>query len=292
MKKITIFLFACSVIATSCEDNEISPTIDNFKLLKILNYSNSSASQPYGTVEFSYDTRGNLIKESVIDYPNTLTAYRVYEYSDKQRIKKKIYDGQVGNLSLGSYTNYYYTENKLTREELFLSNGSLKHETFYEFDEDRLVNTYKVDDELGVHHQYKYLFDEMNQLILEEVFMYNQEISASTKYFYDNLNRQIKREFYNHEGVLTSYILQVYEGASEFPNEENIFDSNDSLTQTRQLNYDNWRNLTEIDIIGQGTTCKLFKRQYDGQLLTEEIRYLASFGCSEWTVTRYEYGTK
>ena len=292
MKKTTILLFVCILTVTSCEENEISPSTDNFKLTKILNYSSSTAAHPYGTVEFSYDNKGNLIKESMMDYPNTLTTYKVYEYSGNQMTKKKIYDGQVGNLSLGTYINYFYTGNKLTREELFLSNGTLKYTTFYEFEGDKLVNTYKVDDNLGVHHQYKYTFDNLNRLTLEEVFMYNQELEEFTKHLYDDLNRQIKSEFYNHVGTLTTYVERVYSGTTKLPIEEKYYDSNGTLTQTRQLTYDNWGNLTEINVIGQGITCRLFKRTYNGQLLTEEIKYHPYFGCSEWTVTRYEYKEK
>lgn len=292
MKKVTILLFACTLTGTSCEENEISRTTDNFKLAKIFNYSSSTAAEPYGTVEFSYDKKGNLIKESMMDYPNTLTIYKVYEYSGNQMTKKKIFDGQVGNLTLGTYINYHYTGDKLTREELFLSNGILKYTTFYEFEGDRLVNTFKVDDNLGVHHQYKYTFDNLNRLTLEEVFMYNQELSGFTKHLYDNLNRPIRSEFFNHEGIFTSYVEKVYNGTSELLIEERYLDSSGTLTQTRQLTYDDWGNLIEINIIRPGITCRLFKRKYSGQLLTEEIKYHPYFGCSEWTVSRYEYKEK
>lgn len=295
MKKITTFLFVCILAVMSCEENEISPispTTDNFKLTRILNYASSTAAHPYGTVEFSYDMNGNLIKESTINYPNTLTTYKVYEYSGNKMTKMKIYDGQVGNLTLGTYTNYFYTGNKLTREELFLSDGTPRYTTFYEFEGDRLVHTYKVDDNLGIHHQYKYTFDILNRLTREEVLMYNQELEEVIKHGYDNLNRQIKSEFYNHVGELTSYVKRKYHTTSKLPMEEKYYDSNGTLTQTRQFTYDNEGNLTEINVIGQGTSCRLFKRTYKGQLLTEEIRYHPSFGCSEWTVTRYEYEAK
>lgn len=292
MRRVTILLLVGIITVLSCEENDISPTIANSRLKRILNYSSSSSSQPYGTVEFLYDNKGNLIKESILDYPNTLTTYKVYEYSDSKLTKKKIYDGQVGSLSLGTYINYYYTNDKLTKEELFLSNGTLKYTTYFEFKGDRLTNTYKVDDNLGKHHQWKYSFDNQNRLILEEVFMYNQELSESKKYFYDNSNRQIRSEFYNNIGTLTSYVEKTYIGTSKLPNEELYYDKSGTLTQKRRLVYDNWGNLSEINVDGQGTTCRLFKRTYKRELLTEEITYLPSFGCTEWTVTRYEYERK
>lgn len=154
---------------------------------------------------------------------------------------------------------------------------------------DKLVDTYKVDDTLGVHHHYKYTFDNLRRLSLEEGFMYNLELSEFIKYFYDNSDRLVKSEFYNHEKTLTSYIDKIYIGTSKLPDEELHYDLNKTLTQTRQLTYDNWENLTEVNVIGQGINCRLFKKIYSRQLLTEEIRYNPYFGCTEWTVTRYEY---
>lgn len=276
----------------SCTENDISPTIDNFQLSRILNYSSSTSSQSYNTVEFNYDSNGNLTKESMLDYPNTLTTYKVYKYSGSKLAKKFIYSGQVGNLTLGTFINYYYTNDKVTKEELFIADGTLKYSTYFEFTEDRLINTYKIDDNLGIHHQYKYTFDNLNRLILEEVFMYNQELSESTKYFYDNSNRLLKNEYYNHTGTMISYMEKVYVGANNLPNEELYYDQSGALTQKRQLTYDRWKNLTEINIDYLGTTCRLFKRTYNGELLTEEIKYLLPFGCTEWAVTRYEYSKK
>ena len=291
MKRVSILLIVAILTITSCEVNDISPTIDNLRLTRILNYSSTTSSNPYGTVEFEYDNQGNLIKESMFDHPNTLTTYKVYEYDGKRMIKKRVYDGQVGNLTLGTYISYSYTNNKLTKQELFLSNGTLKYTTYYEFDGDRLINTYKVDDNLGIHHQSKYTFDNLNRLILEEIFMYNQELSEYTKYYYDNSNRIVKSEFYNGNGTITSYVEKIYDGSSKLPNEELYFDRNGTQTQKRQLLYDSWGNLTEIIVNSQGTTCRLFRRKYKGELLTEEIKYHPNFGCTEWTVTRYEYQT-
>ena len=289
MRQLTILLLTGLLVVFGCEEKDISPTTENFRLTKILNYSKSSSSQPNGAVEFSYDKKGNLTKESTINYPNTITTYKLYEYSGNQVTKKKIYDGQVGNLTLGTYINYYYSGDKVTKEELLLSDGTLKYTTFYEFDGDKLINTYKVDDNLGRHHQYKYSFDNFNRVILEEVFMYNQELSEFTKYFYDNSSRLIRSELYDHNGTLTSHEEKVYIGTSKLADEELYFDQSGTLIQKRRLTYDGWGNVTEINVDYLGTTCSIFKRKYNGKLLIEEITFLTSFGCAEWTVTRYEY---
>ena len=292
MRQVTNLLLTGILVAFGCEERNISPTIENFRLTKILNFSKSTSSQPNGAVEFSYDNNGYLIKESTINYPNTITTYKLYEYSGNQVTKKKIFDGQVGNLTLGTYIKYYYSGDKVTKEELFLSDGTLKYTTFYEFDGDKLINTYKVDDNLGKHHQYKYTFDNFNRLTLEEVFMYNQELSEFTKYFYDNSNRLVRTELYDHNRTLTSHQERIYSGTSKLANEELFFDPSGTLTQKRQLTYDNWENLTQINADYLGTTCSLFRRKYEGKLLIEEITFLPSFGCAEWTVTRYEYEKK
>jgi hypothetical protein len=273
----------------SCNDNDVLPTTDNYRLIKILNYPSLASSEPNGKIEFSYDSKGNLIRESTFDHRIILTTYIEYEYSGNEMTTKKIYDGQVGNLHLGTYISYNYIGGKLSKEELFSADGTLKYTTVFEFENEKLINTYKVDDHLGIHHQYKYTFDDQNRLILEEVFMYDQELSGFTKYFYDAGNRLAKTEVYNPNGELIHYVENSYTGTSERANEEFYFNQDGTLTQTRQLVYDSRGNLTEINVVGQGSSCRLFKRAYNGELLTEEIKYASSFGCEVLTVTRYGY---
>ncbi|MBA4055411.1 MAG: hypothetical protein C0490_11915 [Marivirga sp.] len=69
-----------------------------------------------------------------------------------------------------------------------------------------------IDDDLGIHHLFKYTFDPLNRLVLEESFMYNQELSSFTKYSYDDFNRFVKSEFYDHTKTMTSSTKKIYIG--------------------------------------------------------------------------------
>ena len=247
---------------------------ENFRLIKVLNYSSSSASEPTTFMDLKYYANGNLQKESIYDYPNTLFTYRVYDYDNNNLLKeKKIYDGQVGNLTLGTYTKYEYESGNLIKEELYLANGTLKRTKFYEYENDNLINTYKVDDKLGIHHQYKYSYNDLNVLILEEVFMYNQEMSSFTKYSYDNDLRLTKTEIFDHNETITQTVEHKYSGEDTLPSEEIYYDSHGNLTQRRQLLYDSFDNLTETKIITDQGTNTLFKKKFNGKLLIEHIRY-------------------
>ena len=215
--------------------------------------------------------------------------YKVYENTNNKKSREEVYDGEVGNLTLGAYTDYFYTNDKLTKEEFHSTKGTLNYSTIYQYDGDKLINTYKDGAGLGIHHQYKYTFDDKDRLILEQVFMYDRELSEFTKYIYDNNDRLIKTELYNHNSTLTSYVKNVYEGANDLPTKELHYDNNDSLTYTRELTYDKWGNLIEANYNG---TCTIFKRKYNGRLLTEDIKFATTKGCEEWTVSRYEYVKK
>lgn len=289
MKRLTPLLFVLVSSITGCDENEPLPRIENFRMVRKFNYSTSTSAIPYGKVEFEYDSRGNVVKESMFDYPGLPTGYITYEYSGERLINKRMYYRQAGHITLATYIHYSYTHNRVTKEELFLSDGTSKYKTYYEFDGDNLVNTYKVDDDLGIHHQFKYEFDNLNRLILEETFMYNEELSGFTKHYYDNSNRLVKSEVYNHNRNITSSVEKIYNGASKLPAEELYFDQDGIQTQRRKLTYDNLGNLTEITVNGHLTICS---RRFKGELLIEAITYNPYFGGSEWIVSRYEYQRK
>lgn len=288
MKRGTI-LISMILALTCCEKIDIYPSLDNYRLIKILNYSSSTDSEPSRFVDFEYDGNGNLIKESMYDYPNTLYTFKEYDYENNLLKEKRIYGGQVGNLQLGTYRKYEYENNKLIKEDLFLADGTLKYTTHYEFIGNNLVNTYKVNDKLGIHHQYKYTYDNLDRLILEENYMYDQQLSQFTKYYYDDNNRLVKTEVFDRSETLIQTVEKKYVGTSASPSEELYYDSNGTLRQKRQLLYDNLENLTETRIIDSQGTHTLFKKKYNGKLLIEHIQYAPTFGYSEWYVTRYEY---
>jgi hypothetical protein len=271
------------------EIEKIYPTLDNHRLTKILNYSSSTDKEPNTFVDLEYNEYGNLHKESLYDYPNTLFTFREYFYENNLLKEKRIYDGQVGNLQLGTYSKYEYENNKLIAVELFLSDGTLKYTEHYEYNGNNLVNTYKFNDELGIHHQFKYTYNDFDSVILEENYMYDQKLEGFTKYYYDDNLRLIKTEIFNFDETIIQTEEQKYVGASTTPIEELYYDSEGKLSQQRQLLYDNLGNLIETKIIDSQGTHTLFKKKYNGNLLIEHVQYIPSFGYSEWYVTRYEY---
>jgi len=289
MKK-TLKLLSLILIFNSCEKISDYPSLDNYRLIKILNYSNSTDSEPYGFVDLDYDKDGNLIKELMYDYPNTLYTYKVYDYENNILKEKRIFDGEVGNLKLGTYVKFEYENEKLIKEELFLANGTVKYTTHYEFNGDNLMTKYKVNDKLGIHHQYKYTYNDLNLLILEESFMYDQQLDGFKKYYYDNNKRLTRTEIFDSSGTLIQTEQKKYDGSKKVPSEELYFDSNGVINQTRKLLYDNLENLTEILFVdNQGGTHTFLKKKYNGKLLIEYIQYAPTWGFTEWYVTRYEY---
>lgn len=296
MRQTLVLLILGMLTVLSCEETNSPlhsggafPNLDEYRISKILSYPNSSAISPGGGIEYTYSENGDLIKETSIEYPSTVVTYKDYEYTDGKKSRIKIYDGQVGNLTLGTYIDYFYINDKLAKEELHLPDGTLKYSTVYQYEGDQLVNTYKDGDGLGIHHQHKYTFNHNSNLTLEQVYMYNQELSEFTKHIYDSRNRLIKTEVYDHNNELTSYKVIIYEGSNTLPSKELQYNHNGSLTQSSEFIYDTWGNLTETKVNG---ACTLFRRKYNGNLMTEQITYTTAWGCAEWTVNRYEYVKK
>ncbi len=280
---------------TCCEKTDINAvlenelTTDSFRLVKILNYGSTTDSEPSSFVDIEYDGNGNLIRESIYDYPNILFTYREYDYENNLLKEKRVYDGQVGNLQLGSYRVYEYENSKLAKEELFLSNGTSKYTKHYEYAGNKIVNTYKFNDESGIYHQYKYKYNKDNLVTLEERYMYDQQRDSYIKYHYDDKLRLTKTEYYNYDETINQAEEQKYIGNSALATEVLIYDSQGELTQQRELLYDDLGNQTEVKIVDTKGTHSLFKKTYNGNLLIEHIRYAPNFGYAEWTVTRYEY---
>jgi hypothetical protein len=288
MTRKILLLLTLLPLAISCDETEIRPTMDNYRLIKILNYSSTSASLPYSFVTFEYDDRGNLIKESMFDYPGTLFTYRLYEYSNNNKLRRKqTFDGVVGHLTLGGYVDYFYDNGNLIREEWYRADATLFYTVHNEFEGNNLSTTYKENDDLGIHHLYKYTY-EKNRLVSEAVFMYDQLLDNFSNYFYDDENRLVKTQHFNQDSILISQIEKVYTGSDNLPDEELSFSANGELMSRTLLAYDGWGNPVGCSVDGYAT-CAVFTRKYNGKLLLEEIRYHPGFACAEWAVTRYEY---
>ena len=272
---------------------------DKVRLLKVFRYSNSTVSKHSGEVVYEYDEAGNLIKESSYDCRSTgnlIWMQKEYEYSENRKIKEKIFDGEVGNVTLGSYVVYIYSGDLLEKKETYCGRGcygSLIHSTNYEYDErGNLVRIYSVNSDNGIYGDIKYVYDNQNRLILEE----NTETEVSDyyhkylKYIYDNDGRETKQEYYSVNNKLILYVQKVYDETSQLPSMDLHYDINGNLTAKYQHFYDEWGNLTET-INSRG--CSYFKRKYVGDFLIEDIDYgtwdTGFNDCSESGVSRYKY---
>ena len=293
MKTQIIPLLAVSLlIMLGCTKDEYRHLLadpESYRLCKVLNYSSSSDPTPHTFMELSYSENGNLILEALYDYPNTLFTYRTYEYDrNNALVKESIYDGEVGNLRLGTYITYAHENGNLITK-LYLADGTWIRTEHFEYEGENLVNTYKTDASCGIYHQYKYTYNNLNLLVLEECFMYNGELEHTTKYTYDESSRKVKTEIFNHIGETTQTVEHNYTGSSTLPTEELYYDLLGNLTQHRKLIYDAYENLTEIRILKDHGTPALFKKKFVGKLLIEHITYSPAWGYAEWGVSRYEY---
>ena len=279
-------------LAISCDETEIHPTMDNYRLSKILNYSSTTASLPYGFVTFEYDDRGNLIKKSMFDYPGTLFSYTLYEYSHNNKLtREQSFGGQVGHLTLGGYVDYFYDNGNLTREEHYRADGTLIYIWRNKYEGNNLKETYKENDQLGVHHLFKYTYDDKNRLASESAFMYDQELENFSAYSYDEDDRLIKTHRFDRDSILLSRIEKIYHDSDIHPDEELSFSGDGELKSRILLEYDGWGN--EVGCTSDADApCSLFTKRYNGKLLLEEIMYHPGFACAEWWVNRYEYELK
>ncbi|MDR2148551.1 MAG: hypothetical protein LBE91_19095 [Tannerella sp.] len=284
-------------------DDGVSPTDltpDKFRLIKILKYSNSTASRLAGETVYEYDPAGNMIRESLYEYYNDLSTkilwmYREYEYSGSKKTKMKIFDGEAGNPTLGSYYVYTYRGDLLVKEEIYDGRfNSLITSTGYEYDgkgnlirEDRYDHRY-----YGLLGSLKYVYDDQDRLITVLTTDGVLDYYPCEKYVYDDNGRVIKLEYHEYEG-LASYTEKTYNGASELPDKELLYDKNGNQYRKLQHYYDEWGNLTETVINDE---CSMFKRKYNGKLLMEEILYwwheYGYFGTGQMPengMSRYEY---
>lgn len=261
---------------------------NNYRLTKILNFSKSDSEEPYNYVEFTYDSRGNLTRESLIDYPDLLATYKTYTYENGRVTRQQVYDGLVNALTLSTTITYTYQDNLLLKEQAVRSDGSLIHSTHYVYSGRRLTETYKMSESLGKHHDYRNFYDARGNMVRQEAYMYNNELEWTEKYEYDALNRRIKTERINHLNLLESVIKMEYSGNFTLPAREIYFDAAGNETQSRTYSMDIFGNQVQANI---GANI-LNKRKYFGSLLREEIRYSPQFGFVEFGMTRYEYQKK
>ncbi len=278
--KFKLLLLILAITFHSCNKNEnlIPNSPEEFRLSKILKYSNSSASKLTEEVVYTYDKVGNMIKEEFfVHYYNPtrtiLERFNKFEYSGGKKTKMQIFNGEAGNPTLGLCIEYFYENNLLVRENTRrqCDNNSLVHSRNYEYDErGNLTRKYTDDPKCGITGDVKYSYDNQNRLILEENTATGINDYKYVKHIYDNSGRKTKIEYTNEKGGLIKYTEIFYKGTSQNPEKELNFDKNGKQIIKYQHYYDDLGNLIETVINDE---CSMFKRKYNGTLMIEEIHY-------------------
>jgi hypothetical protein len=261
----------------------------NVRLVKILKYSNSAASELTGEVVYIYDETGNLINERYIyDLVSMKPSISIeYEYSGKKKVKES-YFSYNNPYSPYSVIEFFYEGNQLVKE---VRNN---YPTFYEYDNrgNLVKRSWYAFTDPNTLYEHKYTYDAQDRLILEEnsLFGVTDNDPKYLKYFYDKYDREKKIEYFNTNWVLVRYTENIYKEANIL---EFHHDKNGKQTRKYQHLYDKWGNLIETIINDE---CSMFKRKYDGGLLIEEIHYWAhEYGyhgtgqMPESGMSRYEY---
>lgn len=297
MKKPAVLIFAALLFGCDPDHNhqerfDVGLQSDDYRLIRISRFG-SNSNNPGGGIEFEYDDDGNLVKESMMDGPNVLTSYKKYEYDGDRLVRKSVYEGEVGNLLPGTRTEYFYTGDKLTEQRLIRSDETLFYSEHFEYSNDKLVNWYKENEELGIHHQIRYTYNGSNQLVKEESYMYDQELEEFSTYFYDGSNRLLKTEKFDRNGALVTEIQSIYKGGNKNVIAEIEVHHSGRDHINRGFVYDRWGNLIEINSGVPGASmCRLFKRTYNGELLLEEATIFPGLDCAPNSTLRYVYEEK
>jgi len=290
MKKLLplISMIVTFILFSGCIKEKTGPRKE-LKLFRKYLYSSPASKTPQIYTEYEYDSEGNNTFEYVYDYPEMLIVYREFEYQNGRKVREKVYDGVSDNLTLSTIYSYYYTSsNMLSKEDLHRVDGSLIYSTFYEYNQNNsLINTYKINDQLGIHHQYKRTYDNLERLILEETFMYNQVLEGFTEFFYDSRNRVVMEKRFNHKRELDRITKRIYEGVNIRPVKVEILNNIGEKMIEQEFEYDILGN--EISCISNG--CKLFHRVFLGSNIMQETRNSPNFGCTVSGHIKYEYRT-
>jgi hypothetical protein len=265
------------------------PKTSDYRIKRMVYYSSSNSDKESMSTEYAYDSNGHLIRESYYEYfpqQTVLYMYKEYEYSANKKIRENTYNGAAPNLTLGLYSLFHYTNDNLTKEEIFRGyDNSFAYSMNYEYD-NRNNLTRRYMNGTDISGDVRYVYNDKNQLTLEENTAIDLNEHKYIKHIYDEKDREIKLEHYNFDWQLLYYVEKVYENDSSNPSEELRFDNNNAPQTKYNHYYDKWNNRVET-VINDGYS--LFRRTYKGELLIEAIHYDLVWGCAEVGMTGYEY---
>lgn len=185
---------------------------------------------------YNYNNDGNLIKETNINFNDSIVKTREYYYENDRIKKTLIYDGDKKLLSKHIY--HYDSERKLKHEEYYdyvdNKNNQLIHNVY---DKTLLQNKtyYKLTDTLltGEHIDFE-------KLILKKytTFRHNNKNKITEETSYDTLHRIITQEKYSYlrEEQKKEYSYHKYDSEGELLNAAvRVYDDNGNLTESSYL---------------------------------------------------------
>jgi hypothetical protein len=180
-------------------------------------------------------------------------------------------------------THHSYENGKRIKSELVRADGSFVYTTNYEYDNDLLSATYKVDEKLGEYHRVQYFYDGAGNIVREESYMYDGELSGVEERSYD----------VNGRLVISRNLSQTteFEYASDqhlLPSREVIRDPQRGFESERIYVMDEFGNQAIAYLDGN----KWRQCKYYGTLLMEQINYYPEWGFTEFGVSRFEYERK
>ncbi|HLF33348.1 MAG TPA: hypothetical protein VI583_03865 [Cyclobacteriaceae bacterium] len=282
----------------SCTDEEIILTKGEYRIKKLLYFSDQYSGHPHSYRTYDYDRSGRVIKESFFEYPSLLLFYDTYEYISGRLHKKTSYAGQSGNPQPGSYVIYEYQEDHLTGESFYYYNGDLHTSRHYEYSDGKLVHTWSSEPG-GLEHTHTYYFyNSPGNLVVETSSPDGLNIDNIINYYYDDLNRLFRKEQETGDSTLLWAEEYLYSDNHSSDSVVIQYNLDGDITYEYHYEFNTDGNLLSAYGIMAGEIRPLLHNTWMGDLLIEERRYFFPWVglfpltyqlSSGWHVTRYEY---
>lgn len=236
---------------------------------------NKSYEHYYTLKKMSPDS--TLLEDFIVVYANLKENETWYSEDDKMSIKWQHQNEYV----------YEYDECGNTVLELFYQDGDLywKYEFKYVYDENNNVvvkTTWNQDDEIAYRDEYVY--DENNNVVIENTYDKHGTLDYSHTYEYNDDNKLVKKLFLSDDGsIITKYEYTYNAGylASEVWYDSNdtmerVFEFDDQGNMLTQACYDDngdilWKNSYEYKYNEKTEVTKIMVYNIDGQLESESI---------------------
>ncbi|GGD32909.1 hypothetical protein [Flavobacterium orientale] len=150
-------------------------------------------------ISFTYDEKGNLIKESYYKNTERITNYITYEYDDtNKKLSESYFDSQNNNVS---NTKYEYLGDLLVKVESYLPNGELQYSEMKMYDDNNNLTYNKViDNSIKQVSEEKIGYDSQKNIVSHEFIQNGTTVQSITK-GYDDSNRLVETATTSQNGT-------------------------------------------------------------------------------------------